>query len=317
MMQFRVLENNMIVRPFAGANDMLLMAALSNRSPEEHLRLTDLPYRLSSWALDEVDNTRLWFDSSGELISWAVMQLPFWTIDYSCSPASCADLLPIILEWANERANHLAGPPHERPCWFVMTFADRLEPIRILEAAGYACQADVGENSWSKVWMQRRADLSVKDYRIPAGFKIRPLAGEAEAAAYVNLHQRVFESKNMTEAWRRRTLHHPDYVPDLDLVVEAPDGSLAAFCIGWLNKHDDYLTGQIEPLGCHPDYRHLALGRLALAECLRRLQAHGAQHIYVETDNYRSTALRLYESMGFQVTREVLVFRKDFAATTS
>jgi ribosomal protein S18 acetylase RimI-like enzyme len=34
-----------------------------------------------------------------------------------------------------------------------------------------------------------------------------------------------------------------------------------------------------------------------------------------ETDNYQNTAMRLYESVGFQVIREVLVYRKDYNDT--
>lgn len=302
---------NLHSRSFSGDADTLLMTELSKLFPADHLHLADLPYRLSSWALDDPQNTRLWFDSTGALVAWAVMQPPFWTIDYSSDPAGGPNLFLLIWAWAGERARALVGTLYERPCWFVNVFTSQLEVIRTLEAAGFASQANVGENSWSKVWMERSADLAVKKYRIPEGFTVRPLAGEKEVAAYVDLHQAVFESKNMTLAWRQRTLHHPNYVPDLDLVVETPDGGLGAFCIAWLEQHGNRLTGQIEPLGCHADYRHLALGRLALAEALRRLQTLGAQTIHVETDNYRNTALRLYESMGFQTIRDVLVFRKD------
>jgi ribosomal protein S18 acetylase RimI-like enzyme len=110
-----------------------------------------------------------------------------------------------------------------------------------------------------------------------------------------------------------RTLKHPDYQPNLDVVVVAPDSRLVAFCIGWIcHTPDGGLRGQIEPLGCHADFRKYALGRVALCETLRRLHQHGAQSIFVETDNYRSTAFRLYESVWFRVIREVLVYRKDY-----
>jgi mycothiol synthase len=132
--------------------------------------------------------------------------------------------------------------------------------------------------------------------------------------AYVALHQAVFESKNMTVGWRRGTLQHPGYIPGLDIVAAAPDGQLAAFCIGWIERlPDGQLAGQIEPLGCGRNFRRFALGRLALAEVLRRMQALEVAQIYVETDSYRNTAFRLYESQGFEVVQEVLVYRKDFA----
>ncbi len=173
----------------------------------------------------------------------------------------------------------------------------------------------MGEDSWSKVLMRRPAQAPVAEYSLPEDFVIRPLAGESEVAAYVALHRATFESRSMTDEWRTRTLRWPEYVPDVDLVVVAPDGRLAGFCIGWLNHNIAGETvGQIEPLGVHADFRHLGLGRAVLSECLRRLYRCGARHILVETDNYRGAALDLYESVGFRGIQDVLVFRKDYAS---
>ena len=187
-------------------------------------------------------------------------------------------------------------------------FAGQVDRIRDLEAAGFACQANVGDDSWSKVLMRRSAQTPVTERLLPAGFAIRPLAGETEIQAYVELHRAAFESRNMTAEWRARTLRHPAHVPDLDLVAVAPDGSLAAFCVCWLGNN----SGQIEPLGIHPRWRRLGLGRAILSEGLRRLHLHGASQIYVETDNYRNAAFHLYESAGFQIIEQILVYRKDY-----
>ncbi len=293
------------------------MESLARQSRAAHLHVTDLPYRLSTSALDDPENARLWTDEDGQLLGWMVMQIPFDALDFVCLPEMEAELLPEMLAWADERSRAHPdmiplGTPEDGPCWFANVFADEAAQIQALEAAGFASQADVGEYSWSKVWLERPADLPVKDYRIPPGFIVRPLAGESEVEAYVKLHRETFRSKIMTADWRRRTLQHPAHVPDLDLVVAAPDGRLAAFCVCWLDRHGPEPIGQIEPLGCHADFRQYALGRVALAEGLRRLQAHGAKKIFVETDNWRNTAFRLYESMGFRVVQDVLVFRKDY-----
>ncbi len=295
-------------RPYSDMADKQAMAELAQAAPENNLHNVDLPYRLSSWALDDPHNTCLWFDRSGRLAAWAVMQTPFWTIDYTCDPQDEADLLPLILAWADQRALQLAGTEYNLPAWFILAFKEQVDRIRAFEAAGFICQANLGEQSWTKVLMRRKASLPVANYHIPPGFVVRSLAGEDEVAAYVELHQATFETKNMRAAWRLRTLHHPAYHPNLDIVVEAPDGRLGAFCIAWLNGAD----GHIEPLGCHRNFRHYALGRVALAEALRRLKSAGVDQIYVETDNYRDTAFRLYENMGFCVLQDVLIFRKDY-----
>jgi mycothiol synthase len=278
----------------------------------------DLPYRLSSWALDDPDNVGLWVDDAGSLLAWAVMQTPFWTIDYVCHPNIDAHLHGEVLAWADHRARRALSSPSGRPRWFVMAFASQADRMSDLEEAGFASQADVGEDSWAKVLLQRSADMPVADYTLAADFAIRPLAGEDEVKAYVQLHRAVFESKNMSLEWRTRTLRRPEHQPALDLVAVAPDGRLAAFCVCWLGTGTNAgLTGQVEPMGVSPEFRRLGLGRAILSEGLRRVHRCGAGMICVETDKYRDAAMELYETVGFRPTRDILVYRKDYDAGCS
>lgn len=286
------------------------MADLARQFSENNLHVIDLPYRLSSWALDDPDNVRLWFGENGQLVAWAVLQTPFWTIDYACHPDVEIDLHREILRWADERAQAIVSTSYGHPAWFVTVFSGQANRIHDLEIAGFKCQADVGEDSWSKVLMRRSAQTPIKRYEPHSSFTIRTLAGEEEVEKYVELHRSVFESKNMTSAWRARTLEHPNYTRELDIVIESPTGQLVAFCICWFDQ--ELRAGHVEPLGCHKDFRQHALGRVALSEGLRRLQELGAQNIHVETDNYRNTAFRLYESFDFQVIQDVLIYRKDY-----
>lgn len=298
-------------RSFQGENDKRLMEDLARQTLPANLHVTDLPYRFSSGALDDPENARLWFDREGRLVAWAALQVPFWTLDYVCAPEAEVDLHPEMLAWADQRARESLDTNQGHPCWFANVFSGQANRIRDLEAAGYKWQGNVGEDSLAKVLMLRASQAPVKVYPPPAGFTVRPLAGLDEVPNYVALHRAVFESTTMTEEWRRRTLLHPDYQPDLDIVVEIPSGRLAAFCICWLDENTR--VGRVEPLGCHKDFRRFALGRVALSEGLRRLQSRGAEDIYVETDMDRNTALRLYESFDFQVIQDVLVYRIDYA----
>jgi mycothiol synthase len=300
-------------RKFSGQVDMQAMAALVQAFPADHLHVVDQPYRFSSWAFDDPENVGLWVSPSGQLLAWAVMQTPFWTIDYAYYPDVDRDLRRRLWAWTDRRARKILDTPSGHPMWYVNVFADQADRIRDLEEAGFASQADIGEDSWSKVLMARVAELPAGKHAVPAGFTIRSLSGETEVEAYVTLHQAAFESKNMTVDWRRRTLRRPEYVPDLDLVAVAPDGRLAAFCVCWLDRDsEETASGQIEPLGVHAEFSRLGLGRAILSEGSRRLAKHGARRIYVETDNYRNAALALYESVGFRVIRDVLVYRKDY-----
>ncbi len=298
------------LRPFAGDADLAAMLALAACSLDRNLHVVDLPYRFCSWALDDPSNVALWIDARGRLAAWAVLQAPFWTIDFVVRPDVEADLFPRVLDWIDARARAAGGTPHERPSWYVDVFGDQAERLRRLEAAGFACQADVGEDSWSRVLM-RREELAPSASSPPSsGFAVRPLAGPTEVGAYVELHRATFDSKNMTPEWRMRTLTASHHLVGADLVAVAPNGRLAGFCIGWVLPGRDPV-GQIEPLGIGPEFREHGLGAALLAECIRRLDARGAGTVLVETDTYRTPALGLYEGAGFTPIRDVLVYRKD------
>jgi len=300
-------------REFSGEADIDAMMALAHIAPGNNVHVVDLPYRLSSWALDHPDNVGLWTDAAGQLLAWAVMQTPFWAVDYVYHPDPGQDLHRRILAWADRRALAVLDTPAGHPMWFANVFADQDQRIRDLEEAGFISQAEVGGDSWSKVLLFRPADLPVPEYPLPAGFEIRPLAGEREVGAYVQLHRAVFESRNMTVAWRERTLRRPEYQADLDLVAVAPDGRLVAFCVCWLDARlEGGPGGQIEPLGVHEGFRNLGLGQAILSESLRRLSLRGADRVYVETDRHRNAALGLYEDVGFRPIHEVWVYRKDY-----
>jgi ribosomal protein S18 acetylase RimI-like enzyme len=199
----------------------------------------------------------------------------------------------------------------------VNVFADQMERRQELERTGFTSQAEAGEDAWSEVWMERKGVTEAPSFLLPKGFTMRSLAGESEVDAYVESHQAVFKTKNMTTGWRIHARKHPGYKPDLDVVVAAPDGRLVAFCIDWLAQSSDgMILGQIEPLGCHADFRKYALGRMVLCETLRRLQQQGAKRIFVKKDNYRNAAFRLYESVEFQMIRVVQVYRKGYNDTS-
>lgn len=297
-------------RSFLHESDKYKMSALARQFSGDTLHVIDLTYRLSSWALDDPENVGLWFNEQEQLVAWAVLQTPWWSIDYVYDPSADLNLHQEILAWADRRARTAINTVYGHPVWFAMVFPGQADRVHDLENAGFQCQANVGENSWSKVLLQRSIQEPVKVYSPPVGYTVRSLGGENEVKDYVELHQSVFESKNMTVEWRSRTLKHPAYKPELDVVVESPDGRLVAFCICWFDENSH--EGQVEPLGCHKDFRKYALGRVALSEGLHRLQSLGAKNIFVETDNYRDTAFRLYESFDFQVIQDVHVYRKDY-----
>lgn len=301
-------------RSYQGLTDQALMLELVHRHPESNLHVIDLPYRLSSWALDDPENARLWFDGDGTLRAWAVVQSPFWSIDYAVDTLD-PDLPGAVLDWAVQRAQALKGNPfYARPAWFVSVLAGQTGAMQTLAAKGFTDQMHVAEDPWSKVFMSRPADPPLEMPTLPPGYRLRALQGEAEISAYVALQRAVFESENMTDAWRTRVLRQPAYRPELNLTVEDPNGALVGFCVGWFDPSGPggRPAGQIEPMGVSAPQRGLGLGKALLGQCIRHMRELGAETVYLETDNFRDQALLLYESAGFSVLHPVHVFRKDF-----
>jgi ribosomal protein S18 acetylase RimI-like enzyme len=298
-------------RAFIGEEDIQAMIDLARMFPSANIHVVDLPFRLSSWALDCSENVGLWYSGDGQLRAWAVLQTPFWALDLVFHPEAETELLQPVLAWADRRARQVLHTPYGRPYWCVPVLPTQRARIRELERAGYARQDDGAADSWSKVLLQRPAQSPLAACAAPSGFILRPLAGFSEIRAFVQLQRAVFESENMTREWRARILRCPEYRPDLDLVGIAPDGQMAAFCICWLDAGGGR-RGQVEPMGVRAEYRGLGLGRAILHEGLRRLHKSGAERVLVETDSYRDAAMGLYRAAGFRQLMDVPVFRKDY-----
>ena len=100
-------------------------------------------------------------------------------------------------------------------------------------------------------------------------------------------------------------LSAPVYRPELDLVAVAPDGSFAAFGLGWL----DAVNGCVlfEPVGTDPAHARRGLARALCGEILRVARDLGATQAVVSArgDDGYSVPRRLYLGLGM---REVARF---------
>jgi ribosomal protein S18 acetylase RimI-like enzyme len=288
------------------------MHALAVAFPHETLHVTDLPYKLASPTFhdDPEHDVALWENDSGALAGFGFIQNAGW-LDLAVHPAARGhNIESEIVAWAVERFRQIALGRTERLPYWVAAREDDADRIAVFERHGF----ERGEES--VIRLHRPLDVPVDAPAVPEGFVLRPLAGEGEVEAYVAVHRAAFGTQNMTVEWRRRTLHAPAYRPELDLVVEASDGRLAAFTILWLNPsaqgQSGRREGQIEPAGTHPDFQRRGLATALLREGFRRLAAAGAEMAIVETDTFRGPAQRLYASAGFTLHHRVARYFRWF-----
>src|SRR5579864_8445654 len=91
------------------ANAIMLIekiAAFVYANPHGFSHLIDLPYRLSSWSLEDPANLRLW-ETDGKIRAIGMLQIPWAELDYVYLPES-EHLVPEIFTWAAERALAIA-----------------------------------------------------------------------------------------------------------------------------------------------------------------------------------------------------------------
>lgn len=300
----------MIATAYRGEADKARMLALVLAHPAENIHVVDLPYRLCSWAFDDPANVALWEDERGEVLAWAVLQPPFWSLDYALHPAAPLTAHATVLAWAGARAGELSATPFGREAWFVAAIDRQAERRRELAAAGFAAQ-DGGDEPWTQVLFRRDGRLPVPQATPRPGFAIRPLGGAAEVAAYVALHRDVFGTPNMTEAWRRRTLDAPGHRPEFDLVATNAAGELVGFAVGWWWDGPGGPVAQIEPFGVRADARRYGVAWALMFALLRRFSAAGAAEVRVMTDNYRDAAYAFYQACDFQIAGQVIMYRRD------
>ncbi len=69
-------------------------------------------------------------------------------------------------------------------------------------------------------------------------------------------------------------------------------------------------SGCFEPVGTHPDFQRLGLGKAVMLEGLRRMQASGMQTAIVGAESDNLAAQGLYRSIGFQAVNKLWTYRK-------
>ena len=134
--------------------------------------------------------------------------------------------------------------------------------------------------------------------------------GEADFPARVEVHRDAFAPSRLTvDIYRTLVAQAPTYRPELDLVVVAPDNSFAAYCLVWFDAANR--IGVFEPVGCHSAHRQQGLTKAVMFEGLRRLQALGATHAFVNTLRGEIAANSLYASAGFKEIDSNESWRKE------
>ncbi|GAA1028619.1 MULTISPECIES: GNAT family N-acetyltransferase [Amycolatopsis] len=300
------------------AADVLLMQELAQRvtAVRQDLVNSDAAYGELAWNWGKGHAAqgaswvrRLWF-AGDDLVAWGWAQLPR---SVRLNDGSVKDVTGAYLAY-QVHPDH-AALVDEVIDWFDTT-ADGLERTVLPGAAdefglerwaahGYGPDPDsLGDTgSWTQL---NERDLEVLETPVlPDGFRFRT-AAEAGPETAVQAHVDAWGVTAYTLESYEGVRATPAYRGDLHFLVEAPDGTMAASTIMWLDEANK--TAEFEPVGTHPDYRRLGLGRAMLLHGMDRARAAGAAHATVACLGApgHPSARGLYYSVGFsEISRDV------------
>jgi len=242
---------------------------------------------------------RLWIEGD-RLIGWTLLSLDEDAFDVYAIPGLRGDPKECeMLAWA---VDEMSMRGQIQSVWVA---AEDEVRVRWLEENGFA----VAENHF--VHFRRSLSGSLDGPTLPEGFSLRSSRGAEDAQLRSVASHAAFGSKKPFEEYWPRTLRFmqsPVYVPEHEIFVMAPDGQVAAYCIIWTDEISK--VGHFEPVGTHPDFQRKGLGKSLLFEGLRRLKQEGMTEADVCTNYDNPAAIRLYESVGFQLDKKLLTFQK-------
>ena len=177
---------------------------------------------------------------------------------------------------------------------------DADEPLgRLLGKQGFAPAPEPTYTHW-----YQRLDGRVAPPQpvLPDGYRIHGTVLPDDLERRVEVHRSAFAPSRMTVAKYAAMPSMPHYDGSRDLVVEAPDGSFAAFTAVWWDPAAR--IGEFEPVGTHEDHRRIGLGKAVNLAGLALLRDLGAIDALVFSACANAASEALYASAGFEaVTR--------------
>ena len=252
---------------------------------------------------------RMWFDDD-RLAGWGWVQLPHRlprsdgtfrevgeaNLTWQVHPDR-PELLSDILDWYDETADGLDKS-------LTLQSGDA-EAIARVPAHGYVYDAETGSDNGSWIQFNVRELDDVPDPVLPAGFRFVS-AADVPVAAAAAAHRDAWHLSAFSAASLARVQETWPYRADLHVLVEAPDGTLAATAIIWFDALTR--TAEFEPVGTHHAFRRQGLGKALQLHGMHLARAAGATLMLVACRGAPAhpAAKNLYFGVGFrELSRDV------------
>lgn len=233
-------------RLYADAHDLDSILALLHRvrAPE---RCTDYPAPADLRELLSVPdiqaNTRLWETEGGQLCAFALVDTYHNLLFEFERDTVTPELLTDLIQWGVACRRRQPTEEGEPVTLDFCCSAEDEERLALLIRHGFTQQPT------RTLGLKRLLHEPIPEPVLPAGFTLRPTTGQDEVEAWVALHRAAWGTEHMTVEERSAMLSGPDYDPELDLVVVAPDGRLLRLLDQPGRKCPDRAQGRVHRSG--------------------------------------------------------------------
>ena len=289
----------MIKRAYTGEADLALLqefnaAAIAVTDHCGYLHPGDIPHHLYSGnrLYDPAEVMTIWEDDQG-VAAWLLVGPRHKSYDAQVRPdLRGGDFEREILEYADERTVELM---HRHDIAGDCIYADAFQ----CDTARSALLAALGWEPDNELpYVLNRTEIGPLDVpALPEGYSFRSAHGIEDAAALAEVHKASFGVAWTPESYRQ-VMESPGYAPERELVIQAPDGSFAAFTViryDHLNR-----TGVFEPVGTHQAHRRRGFGRAILIYGMQQMAAAGMEVATVAHFGKNDAARGLYQACGFK-----------------
>lgn len=245
-----------------------------------------------------VDNTHVWETSGGDIAAVLTIEHPFPGTVFFLRDIGFDGVLKEMLSIAEET---LINP---EKCTLNVYICDHDPALKsVASEIGYHRLNDRSEEI-SEFIIQEVIPEPV----LPQGFRIQSMADENDIEKRRKAFGRGFNHEDHLE-WPSTFSYQelqkaPDYNPELDLYIVAPDDEYVAFCIVWWDQVNRIAT--LEPVGTVPNYRRMGLARAVVLEGIIRASALGAQKVIV------GSGVEFYLAIGFKISSSAHFWQKEF-----
>jgi GNAT superfamily N-acetyltransferase len=234
----------------------------------------------------------IWDDDQG-VAAWLLVGPRHKSYDAQVRPdLRGSDFEREVLEYADERTVELMHRYDiSGDCIYGDAFRGDTARVELLAALGWEPDNELP-------YVLNRTRINSTDVpALPKGYSFRSASGIEDAAALAEVHKSSF-GVDWTPELYRQVIESPGYAPERELVIQAPDGTFAAFTViryDHLNR-----TGLFEPVGTHKDHRRRGFGRALMMYGMQQMAAAGMEFATVAHFGHNEAARGLYQACGFK-----------------